>query len=325
MAAQKRDVEAPLWAAPRAEPAWKASVRATVARLIGALGAPASELNAPWVRRLCMLNGALAFLLYCGEYRDRSRFKTPRGETKVASYSVMNLKYVGWFKACLFTHIASGSTAQLCSSAAIALEDARPALSRRLARVAALAETFLHAPTALAMSPLVYGDKGITPPVYGLVSFLLQLSGAAALLEAEQPEPEPEEQEEEVEQPGDEGKAAAAAAAAAVAAAAAGQQQRRRRRRRTELRRMCATISIFLYVRLYAVMRGTGGMLRAQKYSLAVMTAGTAMMPVGWTRLAFPAYFWVLMAYNGKTAGETLRLVGELGVDGAAKKQMYLA
>jgi hypothetical protein len=302
---------APSWAAPRAEPAWKASVRATVARLIGALGAPAEELNAPWVRRLCMLNGALAFLLYCGEYRDRSRFKTPRGETKVASYAVMNLKYVGWFKACLFTHIASGSTAQLCSSAAIALEDARPALSRRLARVAALAETFFHAPTAFAMSPIVYGDKGITPPVYGLVSFLLQLSGAAALLEAEQ------EPEEEKGEPGDEGKAAAAVAG--------GRQQRRRRRRRTELRRMCATISIFLYVRLYAVMRGMGGMLRAQKYSLAVMTAGTAMMPVGWTRLAFPAYFWVLMAYNGATAGETLRLVRELGVDGAAKKQMHLA
>ena len=59
--------------------------------------------------------------------------------------------------------------------------------------------------------------------------------------------------------------------------------------------------------------------------ALAVMTAGTAMMPVGWTRLAFPAYFWVLMAYNGATAGETLRLVRELGVDGAAKKQMHLA
>ena len=131
------------------------------------------------------------------------------------------------------------------------------------------------------------------------------------LLEAEQ------EPEEEKGEPGDEGKAAAAVAG--------GRQQRRRRRRRTELRRMCATISIFLYVRLYAVMRGMGGMLRAQKYSLAVMTAGTAMMPVGWTRLAFPAYFWVLMAYNGATAGETLRLVRELGVDGPAKKQMHLA
>ena len=78
-------------------------------------------------------------------------------------------------------------------------------------------------------------------------------------------------------------------------------------------------------MRLFAVMRGTGGMLRKQKYSLAVMMAGTAMMPVGWTRFAFPAYFWVMMAYNRKTAAETLLLVRTLGVDGAAKKQMYLA
>ena len=135
--------------------------------------------------------------------------------------------------------------------------------------------------------------------------------------------------------------------------------------KRPELRRMCSTIAIFLYgawathtppppstawcragptntpphgasplyrvplasppVRLFAVMRGTGGMLQKQKYSLAVMMAGTAMMPVGWQRFLFPTYFWAMMCYNRKTAAETLFLVRTLGVDGAASKQLYLA
>lgn len=283
---------APVAIPKRPESALKSAARAAVARLIALLGAPTEELNAPWVRRLCMLNGFLALVQFQGEVRDRMLFKTPRGDTKVASYSVMNFKYTGLFKAILFTHILSGSIAQLGSSLAIAFEEYRPQLSRKIAKVSAFAETFFHAPTAFAMTPWVYGDKGITVPVYGLVSFLLLLSGASALFEASDDE---------------------------VAEGGKGKRQRR-----PELRRMCATISIFLYVRLFALMRGAGGMLQRQKYSLAVMTAGSAMMPVGWQRFAFPGYFWVLMALNRQTLGQTLQLIGDFGVDGAATRQMHL-
>ena len=88
---------------------------------------------------------------------------------------------------------------------------------------------------------------------------------------------------------------------------------------------MCTTISIFLYVRLYAVMRGPSGFLRRQKYSMAVMTAGTAMMPVGWARGVFPFVFWCLMALNRKVAGTTLRNIRQYGVEGTAERMMALA
>ena len=97
------------------------------------------------------------------------------------------------------------------------------------------------------------------------------------------------------------------------------------KRNERELRRMCTTISIFLYVRLYAVMRGVGGFLRKQKYSMAVMTAGTAMMPVGWSNGVFPLVFWLLMFLNRKTAGKTLAMIRMHGVDGTASRQAHLA
>jgi len=266
----------------------KKGLEGLVDKLIGFLGSPKAELDAPWVRYLCMWNGAMAFLQFNGEARDRYYFKTKSGETKVASYSVMNMKYTGIFKFTLFTHIASGATAQLGSSLAIALEEKNPELSRKIAKVAATAETFFHAPTAFILSPFVYGDKGITPMVYMLVSFLLMLSGRSALYEANSE---------------DSGKG----------------------KPRPELRRMCTTISIFLYVRLYALMRGSGGMLHKQKYTVSVLLAGMAMMPVGWQRWTFPAYFWVLMLWNGKTVKETVDLMHIHGVDGAGARQMYLA
>jgi len=266
----------------------KEGLQGLVDKLIYYMGAPKKELDAPWIRYLCALNGVLSWIQFNGEARDRYLFKTKSGETKVASYSVMNMKYTGIFKFTLFTHIASGAIAQLGSSLAIALEEKKPELSRKIARVAAMAETYFHAPSAFILTPFVYGDKGITPMLYALVSFLLLLSGRSALYEADSE---------------DAGKG----------------------KPRTELRRMCTTISVFLYVRLYAVMRGAGGMLHKQKYTVSVITAGAAMMPVGWQRWAFPAYFWVLMMYNGKTARETVNLVHEFGVDGAGARQMHLA
>jgi len=260
-----------------------------VDKLIRTLGNPKQEMDEEWVRRLCMLNGMLAFIQFTGEARDRFLFKTKSGETKVASLSVMNHKYVGFFRTTLFIHIASGATAQLGSSLAIALERSHPELSRKIARVAAAAETYFHAPSAFILSPIVYGDKGVTPMLYFLTSFLLLLSGTSALFEAKDDE--------------------------------AGKGKPR-----TELRRMCTTISIFLYVRLYGLMRGVGGLLHKQKYTVAVLAAGTAMMPVGWQgRWAFPPFFWLMMLYNGRTVKETADLIHSHGIDEAAKRQMYLA
>ena len=96
----------------------------------------------------------------------------------------MNGKYVGWLRVTLFLHIVGGMTAQVGSSLAIFLEERNSALSRKIARIAAAAEAFVHAPTAFLMSPFVYGDKGVTPYVYGTVSLLLQLSGLTALRES---------------------------------------------------------------------------------------------------------------------------------------------
>ena len=155
--------------------------------------------------------------------------------------------------------------------------------------MAAIAETFVHAPTAFALTPFVYGDKGVVPYLYGFVSFLLQLSGLSALIESSK-------SQHELPDNG----------------------------RRVELRRMCSTISIFLYVRLYAIMRSPAGFLAKQKYSMAVMTAGAAMMPVGWKRFLFPSYFWALMFFNRKDAGKTLQLIRLYGVDEAAKRQPSL-
>ena len=217
----------------------------------------------------------------------------------------MNKKYVGYLRIALFFHIVSGMTAQLGSSLSIFLEDYYPAFSRKLAYLAATAEVYLHAPTAFILTPFVYGDQGVIPYVYGVVSFLLLSSGLSALEEASESTPTPFKinsslsfiQSKSIAKP----------------------------KRRVEIRRMCTTISIFLYVRLYAIMRGAGGFLRKQKYSMAVMTAGTAMMPVGWNSSCFPAIFWLLMFLNRKTAGKTFDLINKFGVDGAAIRQEHLA
>lgn len=253
--------------------------------LVSKIGATASELEKPWVRGLCTVNGILALFQYIRQYQEKNKFPTPSGERKVASFNVMNQKYVGALRIILFAHIVSGMTAQLGSSLAIFLEDYTPRVSRRLSQISSMAEAFVHAPTALILSPFVYGDKGVVPYLYGTVSFLLQISGLTALEESFSDEA----------------------------------------KKNVELRRMCTTISIFLYVRLYGVMRGIGGFLRRQKYSMAVMTAGATMMPVGWSRGIFPSIFWLLFFINRKTVGETAEFVHEFGADETAQRQEYLA
>lgn len=272
----------------------------TVARwIVDRIGATRDDLRAPWVRWLCAFNGILALQSYVGQFFEKSRFPTPSGERKVAAFNVMNGKYVGPLRWTLFAHIAAGMTAQLCSSLSIFLEDYNPRLARRLAQVASVAEAAVHAPTAFILSPFVYGDKGIIPYVYGTVSFLLLISGLTSVKESfsSNNESNGDGDSNEDDSP----------------------------RVSIELRRMCTTISIFLYVRLYALMRSPSGFLRKQKYSMAVMTAGTAMMPVGWARGVFPAVFWCLMLLNRTTVGQTLRLIRKYGVDGAASRLEHLA
>lgn len=92
-----------------------------------------------------------------------------------------------------------------------------------------------------------------------------------------------------------------------------------------ELRRMACTLSIFLYVRLFSMVRGVGGILRKQKYPLAVMTAGTAMLPVAWQRGLFPVSFHLLALYNWRTVVDTNHLVDTYGADEAMKRQWRLA
>ena len=115
-------------------------------------------------------------------------------------------------------------------------------LSGRIAVVASAAEVLAHAPTALMLSPMVYGDKGVTPFVYMVTSALLMISGISSL-------------EESLDTSG------GMLLPNGV---------------RPELRRMCSTISIFLYVRLYGLLRSPAGLLRKQKYTVSVMTAGLA-------------------------------------------------
>jgi len=255
------------------------------------IGSPKEDLLTPWVRRLCAFNGVLALQQYINQYFEKNRFPTPSGERKIAAFNVMNKKYVGYLRYILFAHIISGMTAQLGSSLSIFLEDYMPSLSRKLAQISSIAEATCHAPTAFLLTPFVYGDKGIVPYLYGTVSFLLMVSGLSSVEES----------------------------------FALDDVSNKKVQHRVELRRMCTTISIFLYVRLYAIMRGAGGFLRKQKYSMAVMTAGTTMMPLGWARGIFPCVFWGLMFLNRKTAGATLALVHKFGVDGAASRQEFLA
>jgi hypothetical protein len=271
--------------------------------IIDLIGQPKSHLNQSWVKYLCTFNGALALQQYISQYFEKNKFPTQNGERKVGAFNVMNRKYVGILRLTLFAHIIGGMTSQIGSSLAILLEEYSPKWSKHFAKISSAAETFVHAPTAFILTPFVYGDPGIVPYLYGTVSFLLTISGISAMEES---------WKEEKEIP-------------LWKRFNTNEKQVSTSNERSELRRMCSTVSIFLYVRLYAVMRGAGGFLRKQKYSMAVMTAGTAMMPVGWSSGVFPFVFWILMFFNRETAGKTLALVGKYGVDGAASRQEHLA
>jgi len=246
------------------------------------LGKPKEDLSRPWIRRLCMLNGLLHTRMVFVESRDKLRYKAQTGKSKLGIFAVMNMHYTGLFRTVLVLHILSGLTAHVGSALAIALEQWKPRASKMLAKIASAAELFVHAPSALAMSPIVYGDKGITPPVYTIVSLALGLSAASSLKESLSDEP----LEKGI---------------------------------RPELRRMCSTIGIFLYVRLYALMRGPNNFLEPQKYALAVVMAGLTMAPVGWNGGMFPATFWTIFFYNIRTVAQTGYLVDTHGVDAAAK------
>jgi len=202
-----------------------------------------------------MLNAVLHCLSYMGSIKEKQRFPMKNGQKKVASFGVMNAKYVGFFYATLMSHILGGTLSVVGSAASIFFEERNEEISRKLAIVASAGQVFLHVPSAIAMSPIVYGDKGVTPFVYMLTSVLLQLSGLSALFESTASE-----------SPGAKGM----------------------EKRRPELRRMSSTIGIFLYVRLYAMMRGADRFLEPQKYTAATLTAGLAMLPIGWDRCIYP-------------------------------------
>ena len=68
-------------------------------------------------------------------------------------------------------------------------------------------------------------------------------------------------------------------------------------------------------------MRGINGILSPDKYALAILMAGSALLPIGWTRELFPATFWGLMIYNWKAVLLTNKLVLRHGIDGAASRQ----
>ena len=87
---------------------------------------------------------------------------------------------------------------------------------------------------------------------------------------------------------------------------------------------MNVTITIFLYVRIYPILRGVNGILEPQKYALAILVAGTSYLPLGWTRKIFPASFWGMAMYNYKTVLSTLAMLARHGVDGTARRQAKL-
>lgn len=268
-----------------------AILKEVVVRAIELLGNSKESLCAPWVGRLCVANAVMHTMMYLLQELEKGRFRTKQGQRKVATFGIMNVKYVGVFYGVLVAHIIGGTLSVVGSAASIYYEERKEDLSRKLALWASLGQTFLHAPTAIALSPIVYGDKGVTPFIYLFTSLLLQLAGLSALFESTSTEP-----------PGPEGF----------------------ERRRPEVRRMSTTIGIFLYVRLYAVMRGFDHFLSPQKYTAAVLTAGFTMMPIGWDRLIFPLTFWAGFLYNIKTVKQTVALSNRFGIDGTAVRQMRM-
>lgn len=262
------------------------SLKKLVARAIEYLGNSKESLCENWVGNLSIITAAAHAFITFGLMQDKVRYRAPDGAKKVAVFGVMNFKYVGLFYAVLSVHILGGTASVFGSALAVYFEERSPKISKRLAVVSAAAETFLHAPSAIAMSPFVYGDKGVSPFVYMATSVFLELSGIAAFIESLRDTPGPND---------------------------------KHKHRRPELRRMSSTVAIFIYVRLYGLMRGGGGFLQPQKYTLAVMTAGTAMLPVGWKPFLFPSLYWGLMAFNWRTVVETVRLGKLYGVDKASR------
>jgi len=265
-------------------------IKRLVAKLIDRMGAPQEGLCESWLGYVCVLNALAHIRSMVTQTQDKIRFggKGIDGQPKVAVFGIMNLKYIGAKRVALALHILGGTLSVIGSALSILLEERHERLSKQIAILASAGEAFLHAPSAILLSPSVYGDRGITPFVYMVTSLLLQLSGTAALIESTSSTP-----------PGPKGM----------------------ERRRPELRRMSSTVGIFIYVRLYAIMRGLGGYLQPQKYALATMTAGITMLPLGWARYLFPSLFWILMATNYKTMAKTGELVRMYGIDKAAAIQ----
>lgn len=265
------------------------ALKRIVDRAIAMLGNSKESLCATWIGRLCILNAVLHVHATKMQLDEKRRFPVKHGQPKIASFGVMNGKYVGIFKAALAMHILGGNLSVVGSAASMFFEERRQSLSKKLAILASAGEVFLHAPSAIFMSPIVYGDKGITPPVYMVTSLLLLLSGTSALFESTSDE-----------SPGPKGM----------------------EKRRPELRRMCTTVNIFLYVRLYAQMRGANRFLSSQKYALASVMAGFTMLPLGWDRCIYPLSFWGMFFYNFRTVMQTGMLIDQYGVDGAAARQV---
>lgn len=252
-------------------------------------GAPSSELSQPWVGNLAVFNGIVHAYINYRYYLDKIKYPTPSGAMKVASLNVMNHKYRGIFRTALALHISSGLVSHLGSSASILLRELHPRVSSWLAVLSSAAETLVHGPSALYLTPHVYGDKGVTVFYYGLVSTLLCLSGASALIESVRRLQANENASEKLP--------------------------------RSELRRMNTTISVFLYVRLFPLVRGVHGILRPNKYALATLVAGTSMLPVAWDRKLFPMSFWALTLFNWRTLIQTSNSIHKHGIDATAVLQ----
>ena len=268
-------------------------------------GAPKEELSASWVGSLCIANGILHGLVNYQYYLDKIKWPTPSGAPKVASLNVMNLKYKGMLYVLLALHISSGLVSHLGSSLSIAFREVQPRISSYLAVLSSAAEVFVHGPTALCLTPIVYGDKGVTVFYYGLVSSLLCLSGASAFIESVQRHHALDNSINSSNSSNSNNSSSRKSTHPA----------------RAELRRMNATISVFLYVRLFPLIRGIHGILRPNKYALATLVAGTTMLPVAWDRKLFPLSFYALGLYNWKTFFQTTKSIRKIGIDATAVLQ----
>ena len=55
------------------------------------------------------------------------------------------------------------------------------------------------------------------------------------------------------------------------------------------------------------------------RYTVSVVLAGLAMMPVGWQPWLFPLLYWVLMIYNYETLRKVEESIFVRGIDATAK------